>query len=79
VYRANDRFARGILVQSEAELALAAWAAMEAVINLAVEKGLLLKQKSSFSDPDTGYRHGISIFVGGVRFEESGPHNNTLE
>jgi hypothetical protein len=75
VYRANARFARGILVQSEAELSFAAWAVMESVINLAVDKGLLLKQKNYFSDKTTGYRHGnFYICRPGVRFEESVPH-----
>jgi hypothetical protein len=46
------------------------------VRKLLVEKGLLLKQKNYFSDPDTGYRHGNFYICGpGVRFEESGPHN----
>jgi hypothetical protein len=40
-----------------------------------VEKGLLLKQKSDFSDPATRYRHGNFYICGpGVRFEESVPH-----
>jgi hypothetical protein len=46
------------------------------VRKLLVEKGLLLKQKNYYSDPDTGYRHGNFYVCGpGVRFEESGPHN----
>jgi hypothetical protein len=45
------------------------------VRKLLVEKGLLLKQKNYFSDPDTGYRHGNFYICGpGVRFAESGPH-----
>jgi len=48
------------------------------VRKLLVEKGLLLKQKNYFSDPDSGYRHGNFYVCGpGVRFEESGPHNTT--
>ena len=40
------------------------------------EKGLLLKRKNYFSDPDSGYRHGNFYVCGpGVRFEESRPHN----
>jgi hypothetical protein len=46
------------------------------VRKLLVDKGLLLKQKNYFSDPDSGYRHGNFYICGpGVRFEESGPHN----
>ena len=46
------------------------------VRKLLVEKGLLLKQKNYFSDPDSGYRHGNFYVCGpGVRFEEPGPHN----
>jgi hypothetical protein len=46
------------------------------VRKLLVQKGLLLKQKNYFSDPDSGYRHGNFYICGpGVRFEESGPHN----
>lgn len=45
------------------------------VRKLFVDKGLLLKQKNYFSDPDTGYRHGNFYICGaGVRFEEPGPH-----
>jgi hypothetical protein len=46
------------------------------VRKLLVEKGLLLKQKSYFSDTATGYRHGNFYVCGaGVRFEEeSVPH-----
>ncbi len=45
------------------------------VRKLLVDKGLLLKQKNYFSDPDTGYRHGNFYICGpGVRFEESVPH-----
>jgi hypothetical protein len=45
------------------------------VRKLLVDKGLLLKQKNYFSDPDSGYRHGNFYTCGpGVRFEESGPH-----
>jgi hypothetical protein len=45
------------------------------VRKLLVDRGLLLKQKNYFSDPDTGYRHGNFYVCGpGVRFEESGPH-----
>jgi hypothetical protein len=41
-----------------------------------VDKGLLLKQKNYFSDPNTGYRHGNFYICGpGVRFEEEAPHN----
>jgi hypothetical protein len=48
------------------------------VRKLLVDKGLLLKQKNYFSDPDTGYRHGNFYICGpGVRFEESGPHTHT--
>ena len=46
------------------------------VRKLLVEKGLLLKQKNYYSNPDSGYRHGNFYICGaGVRFEESGPHN----
>jgi hypothetical protein len=46
------------------------------VRKLPAEKGLLLKQKNYFSDPESGYRHGNFYICGpGVRFEESGPHN----
>jgi hypothetical protein len=41
-----------------------------------VEKGLLLKQKNYFSDPDSGYRHGnFYICNAGVRFEDLNSHN----
>jgi hypothetical protein len=43
------------------------------VRKLLVDKGLLLKQKNYFSDPDTGYKHGNFYICGpGVRFEEPG-------
>jgi hypothetical protein len=46
------------------------------VRKLLVEKGLLLKRKNYFSDPDSGYKHGNFYICGpGVRFEESGPHH----
>jgi len=46
------------------------------VRKLLVQKGLLLKHKNYFSDKTTGYRHGnFYICGGGVRFEESAPHN----
>jgi hypothetical protein len=46
------------------------------VRKLLVDKGLLLKQKNYFSDPNTGYKHGnFYICSAGVQFEESGPHN----
>jgi hypothetical protein len=45
------------------------------VRKLLVDRGLLLKQKNYFSDPDSGYRHGNFYICGpGVRFEEPGPH-----
>src|SRR5262249_44080186 len=45
------------------------------VRKLLVDRGVLLKQKNYFSDPDSGYRHGNFYICGpGVRFEESGPH-----
>jgi hypothetical protein len=45
------------------------------VRKLLVDKGLLLKQKNYFSDPDTGYRHGNYYICGpGVLFEEFVPH-----
>jgi hypothetical protein len=48
------------------------------VRKLLVDKGLLLKRKNYFSDPDTGYRHGNFYICGaGVRFEEPGPHTHT--
>jgi hypothetical protein len=47
------------------------------VRKLLVDKGLLLKQKNYFSDPDTGYRHGNFYICGpGVRFQEPGPHTH---
>ena len=46
------------------------------VRKLLADKGLLLKRRNYFSDPDSGYRHGNFYVCGpGVRFEESGPHN----
>jgi len=46
------------------------------VRKLLVEKGLLLKQKNYFSDPDTGYRHGnFYICSAGVQFEEDVPQH----
>ena len=45
------------------------------VRKLLVEKGVLLKQRNYFSDPDTGYRHGNFYICGPeVRFEEFVPH-----
>ena len=45
------------------------------VRKLLVDKGLLLKQKNYYSDPDSGYRHGNFYICGpGVWFEESGTH-----
>jgi hypothetical protein len=44
------------------------------VRKLLVDKGLLLKRKNYYSDPDTGYRHGNYYICGpGVRFAESAP------
>ena len=40
------------------------------VRKLLADKGLLLKQKNYYSDPDSGYRHGNFYVCGpGVRFE----------